>query len=58
MLAHFAGDVAEDLAAGASLVEAELEHRVRERGGDGGFDFDRFGFGQKYYSKSWLVIVT
>ena len=52
MFAHFAGDVAEDLAGGAALVQAELEHRVGQSGGNGGFYFDGFGFGQKEYSKS------
>ena len=42
MLAHFSGDVAEDFAGGAALLEAKLEHRVGQGGGNGGFDFDRF----------------
>ncbi len=46
MLAHFSGDVAEDFAGCAALIEAELEHRVGQGGGDGGFDFNGLGFGQ------------
>ena len=41
MLAHFAGDVTEDLAACAALLKAELEHGIGQCGGNGGFDFDR-----------------
>jgi tetratricopeptide (TPR) repeat protein len=43
MLAHFAGDNAEDF--GFGIVELELEHRVGERGDDGRFNFNRLGFG-------------
>jgi hypothetical protein len=43
VLAHLAGDVAEDLAVG--VVETKLEHRVGQRGNDNCFNFDRFALG-------------
>ena len=51
VFAHFAGDVAEDLAGGAALVKAELEHGVGQRGSNSRFDFDRFRFGQGAISR-------
>ena len=41
MLAHFAGDVAENLAGLAALIEAQLEHGVWQGGSNGRFHFNR-----------------
>src|SRR5688572_2722683 len=46
VLAHFAGDDAEDLAVGA--VELELEHGVGQRLGNGRFNFDRLLLGHAH----------
>src|SRR5687768_8404529 len=43
VLAHLPGDDPQDLVVG--IVQPQLEHRVRQRGGDGRFDFDRLRFG-------------
>lgn len=43
MFAHFAGDDPQDFAVG--IVQAQLEHRVGQGGGDGRLDFNRLLFG-------------
>jgi len=58
MLAHFAGDVAENLARLAALIQSQLEHGVGQRGGDGGFNFNRLRFGHGWvlqwgYANGW-----
>ncbi len=42
VFAHLSRDVAEDFARGPPLLDAKLEHRVGQRGGNGGVDFDGF----------------
>jgi|HubBroStandDraft_2_1064218.scaffolds.fasta_scaffold2028146_1 hypothetical protein len=42
MFAHLARDVSEDFPRRPPLLNAKLEHRVRQRGGDGRLDFNRF----------------
>ena len=42
VFSHFARDMPEDFARGPPLLDAKLEHRVGQRGSDGGVDFDGF----------------